>query len=1057
MGRAMLSHFLRHLAYSALALLAYVTIGANEAPARDEAPAFVAPPRTIDDITAILDQEKPDPAKIEARKRVAEAQPSASLAGLDLAKFYAQRSDAASTLGRVTQALADMRQAVELAKQHQNEAFDVYIDYLSRMRSVLSRTGDVAGATQNARDLIAQTEGQGRIVVRTATAYQTLVTDLAQSGDLAGAQATQQKLQQVAATLNGRSVTMPARSGIAWTVDRTQGKVAYYSGRFADAETAYRRAILDADQQSAAFAGNNDFQAQNWAAAASYSRADLANALWAESRLIEAEIVARQALLNELKAHGRYAVETVDMIKELAGVLTGEGRFKEAEQLDRIALDTYSGLGIDPSTRMLNSARATLAAALAGEARWPEAMQIYDSIQKSLANDPGNAHSLLGGNVPFFMSSIHAGRGAQIVDQARQAMADAERKYGTTNFYWAIAAGLYAEALAASGNTAAARETYAKAMPVLLTGTVASDASNDDAGAGRFDRWRRFVLDGYVGVLAKDGSPAAAVEAFRIADVARGQTVQRAVAAAAARASARDPALADLVRREQDGERQINALTTLLANGYALPTGQRDDAALANLRAQIDQQTAGRKAMRAEIERKFPEYVRLTNPPPATVAEAQAALQAGEALIAIYTSTDRVYLWAVPKEGAPVFAASSLSREQIGTAVKTLRKALDTDAATAGEIPAFDVATAYRLYAGLLDPIKAGWSGAKTLLVVANGTISQLPLGLLVSQNMKLAPDQPGQPLFTGYRDVPWLLRQVAVTQLPSVTSLTTLRALPAAKGQSKPFIGFGDPWFSQKEAAQAIREQGAMLAMQMAGGGIIDMRKAPVHLRSAPKTEGVDAAELGMLPRLPDTADEVTDVAVALKADPGKDVYLGPQANEQNVRTLKLDDRRVIMFATHGLVPGDLDGLTEPALALSAPDVAKVSGDGLLTVSKILGLRLNAEWVVLSACNTAAGDGAGAEAVSGLGLAFFYAGSRALLVSNWPVETVSARLLTTEVFRREAATPGLARAEALRQAMLALIDGPGDIDQRTGKPVYSYAHPIFWAPFSLVGDGGAG
>ncbi len=353
--------------------------------------------------------------------------------------------------------------------------------------------------------------------------------------------------------------------------------------------------------------------------------------------------------------------------------------------------------------------------------------------------------------------------------------------------------------------------------------------------------------------------------------------------------------------------------------------------------------------------------------------------------------------------------------------------------------------------------MKAGWQGASNLLVVANGSLGQVPFGLLATQNVKLAPDQDGQPLFSGYKTVPWLIRQVAVTQLPSVTSLTTLRATPATKINRKPFIGFGDPWFNKKEEAQAIAQQGMALSMQIAGGGLVAMRKAPVHLRSAPKTEAANDAKIGELPRLPDTADEVKEVAAALKADPAKDVYLGAQANEQVVRTVDLNDRRVVMFATHGLVPGDLDGLTEPALALSAPDVAKVPGDGLLTVSKILGLRLNADWVVLSACNTAAAGGAGAEAVSGLGLAFFYAGSRTLLVSNWPVETISARMLTTELFKREAASPGIARAEALRQAMLSLIDGPGMIDPVNQKPVYSYAHPLFWAPFSLVGDGGAG
>jgi CHAT domain-containing protein len=162
----------------------------------------------------------------------------------------------------------------------------------------------------------------------------------------------------------------------------------------------------------------------------------------------------------------------------------------------------------------------------------------------------------------------------------------------------------------------------------------------------------------------------------------------------------------------------------------------------------------------------------------------------------------------------------------------------------------------------------------------------------------------------------------------------------------------------------------------------------------------------------------------------------------------MSLVDRRVVMFATHGLVPGDLDGLTQPALALSAPSVATGGGDGLLTMDKILGLKLDADWVVLSACNTATGDGAGAEAVSGLGRAFFYAGARAVLVTNWPVETESARTLTTDMFHRQATDAAVSRAVALQQAMNGLVDAQK-------KTVFSYAHPIFWAPFSLVGDGG--
>jgi CHAT domain-containing protein len=127
----------------------------------------------------------------------------------------------------------------------------------------------------------------------------------------------------------------------------------------------------------------------------------------------------------------------------------------------------------------------------------------------------------------------------------------------------------------------------------------------------------------------------------------------------------------------------------------------------------------------------------------------------------------------------------------------------------------------------------------------------------------------------------------------------------------------------------------------------------------------------------------------------------------------------------------------------LTAPDVADIDGDGLLTVDEILGLKLNADWVVLSACNTAAGAGAGAEAVSGLGRAFFYAGSRALLVTNWSVHSESARDLVTDVFRRQADNPKLGRAEALRQAMMALLDG-AEMKDQAGRTLYTYAHPSF-------------
>jgi CHAT domain-containing protein len=162
-----------------------------------------------------------------------------------------------------------------------------------------------------------------------------------------------------------------------------------------------------------------------------------------------------------------------------------------------------------------------------------------------------------------------------------------------------------------------------------------------------------------------------------------------------------------------------------------------------------------------------------------------------------------------------------------------------------------------------------------------------------------------------------------------------------------------------------------------------------------------------------------------------------------------------VIAFATHALVPGDLDGLDQPALALCSPSVSGDGEDGLLTMEEILRLKLNADWVVLSACNTGAAEGKGAEAISGLGQAFFYAGTRAILLSMWPVETTSARKLTTGLFRYQQEDPTLSRSRALQKSALALIDGPGLEDQASGKIAASYAHPLFWAPFIIVGESG--
>jgi CHAT domain-containing protein len=199
----------------------------------------------------------------------------------------------------------------------------------------------------------------------------------------------------------------------------------------------------------------------------------------------------------------------------------------------------------------------------------------------------------------------------------------------------------------------------------------------------------------------------------------------------------------------------------------------------------------------------------------------------------------------------------------------------------------------------------------------------------------------------------------------------------------------------------------------------------------------------------LPETADELCAVARDLGVS-SEVIQLGERATETEIKRLsdagELAKYRVIHFATHGALAGQISGNAEPGLILTPPTEATETDDGYLSASEITALKLDADWVILSACNTAAGGAEGTEALSGLARAFFYAGARSLLVSHWSVYSDSTVKLITGGVRRTAADKSIGRAEAMRQSMLAMID--------KGAPYE--AHPAYWAPFVVVGEGGA-
>jgi CHAT domain-containing protein/tetratricopeptide (TPR) repeat protein len=736
-------------------------------------------------------------------------------------------------------------------------------------------------------------------------------------------------------------------------------------------------------------------------------------------RIKQAEPLAEQAVALNQDVFGPDHPVVATAQHNLASIYATENRLQEAERLERRALATRER-AFGPTSPIVATSLNALAADLKDEHRDAEAKPLYqraiDIDTAAFGQENGSVAAALRNLAMIYMDEGHADQADRLLVRA---LGIRERLYGPD--HPAVARNLIELAAAelAEGFRGSAGAASVRGSEILERWLAEPLAERTEAVMSERRMYRQYFLR-TVSILAtiaeqEDGPDREGSwdHAFISSQLAQTSAASQMLAAMAARFAAGNDDLAASARERSDLVERSAQLGARTAQAFSQKPTARNAEAERDLLAESASLRQRLDALESTIATRFPRFAELSHPRPVTRQDAQSLLGAHEALVAFTVTDDDTYVW-VLRNDRSMATRIDISTARLAEQVTALRQALDP--ARNGNHPPFDVKGSYALYQKLLAPAASLLDDASHVMVVPDGALQSLPLGVLVT-----APAAPViQP--AGYRAVPWFARTHAVTILPSVSSLRSLRRFAAPSKAPHPFIGIGDPVLGARPDCRPD------LALASAfRGGVADLES------------------LRQLCALPETREELRALARSQGASADHDVFLADQATKRKVQSLPLANYRIVAFATHGLVAGEIPNLAEPALVLTPPSSPAPGDDGLLTASEVALLKLDADWVILSACNTAAGNMPGAEGLSGLAQAFFYAGARSLLVSHWQVLSGAAEELTVSTLGALRRDRTLGRAEALRLAEMDMLDN--------GDP--ALAAPAAWAAFSQVGADG--